>query len=483
MSGDFGVLLGVGERELALLKFEDRDVGDGSRSQRSQFVFAAEKARGRLRDSQDDITQRQSKVQELVHRGDEIKHGAMHVVVMDVAADEVGEDPLLQECPRHADVEARHAMTDIQQHAVSQRIAHGGQQLPFGIDQSTTLAVIAVRQHVARFEFREYLFDGERRSRRVNDQRQTDSLRRRSCQRESFRLMTTAFREVRSATNLDAADHVTMFGNDTLDVLDAAIPQVMQFTERGKRPDAADHPLPRNVQQREDACLRRVDDEPSKAIEDQTSRRSKIDDGRDATRKARRIRLDPEVTHAGKDMHVKVDQPRYDIATAGIDRANRPRLSSRFEDRGDSTTIHSHIATRIQTGGGINHMSIANQQVIHGGGFVRNGRQYQGEAARKIPSSNSITNPRRSVGWALLPVRCSRHRFGCYNHGTRSPKAGRARVPILQGSDLVAASHSPLMPTPRRAGCWVRSGDWPGETSFYFAPLAGFTEVALMYGR
>ena len=89
----------------------------------------------------------------------------------------------------------------------------------------------------------------------MDHQRQTDSIRRRACQVQALRFVAALFCEVRRAANLDPTNHVAVFGDDALDVLNAAIPQVVQLTQRGKRADAADHSLSRNVQQREDSGL------------------------------------------------------------------------------------------------------------------------------------------------------------------------------------------------------------------------------------
>ena len=201
-------------------------------------------------------------------------------------------------------------------------------------------------------------------------ERQADSIRRLPRAGQTFGFVLASLGEVVCAANLDAADHVAMLGDDSFDVLNVAISQVVKLTQRGECADAADHPLPRDVQQREDSRGGRIDHELPKAVEDQSARRSEIDDSRHTTSETCWIGIDSEVTHTGKDVNVKVDQAGHDVATLDIDGPSRRGRRTRFQDRGNSSTGHRDLARSVQFHGGINHMALANQQVIHGGCLV-----------------------------------------------------------------------------------------------------------------
>ena len=155
----------------------------------------------------------------------------------------------------------------------------------------------------------------------MNNQRQSDAIGRLPRSFESFRLVLPVFGEVGRAANLDADDYVAMSGDDPLDILDAAITQIVQLAERRQRADTADQPLPGDVQQREDARFGLVDHKPAEAFKDQSARSAEVDDRGHAARQTRWIDFNPEVADARKDMDVEVDQARHNVLAADINGA------------------------------------------------------------------------------------------------------------------------------------------------------------------
>ena len=69
----------------------------------------------------------------------------------------------------------------------------------------------------------------------------------------------------------------------------------------------------------------------------------------------------------GKDMHMKINEPRYDILTSHIDHSSSGGgILTRIENRGDFALVYNQIMSTVQTLRGIDDMPTTNQQILHG---------------------------------------------------------------------------------------------------------------------
>ena len=140
----------VRQLELAIDDFEHRDVRAGPRLKRADLVGHSQERGAVARRAADDFRHAQSQMQELAERRDEIKHRPRDVVGVQVAADVVGQDALLQHRAGDGKGKAARAVTDIQQHALALFLAQNRPHARVGIQQFAVLVVIAMSQHITR---------------------------------------------------------------------------------------------------------------------------------------------------------------------------------------------------------------------------------------------------------------------------------------------------------------------------------------------
>ena len=117
----------IDEIEVALGDREDSDVGLGAFAQRAESLRESECTRGIGRCALDDLIERQSQVQELRERRDQVEHRSVHVELMHIARNGSGQQVLLQRLLRDVEGETARAMADIQVHSAGDRRAYGRQ--------------------------------------------------------------------------------------------------------------------------------------------------------------------------------------------------------------------------------------------------------------------------------------------------------------------------------------------------------------------
>ena len=106
LATDFDPSVRIHEWEFPRLKIEDCNVGHGSGFERADFALPPQEMRGDLRCPTDYFDQRHPQMEKLVHRRYQVEHRAVEVIVVDVAADEIGKHALFHQASGDAKIKA-----------------------------------------------------------------------------------------------------------------------------------------------------------------------------------------------------------------------------------------------------------------------------------------------------------------------------------------------------------------------------------------
>ena len=161
-----------------------------------------------------------------------------------------------------------------------------------------------------------------------------------------------------------------MLCDNLFDVFDVAVTKIVQFTQSGKCTRTADQALSRDVQQGKDSCLSFVNHIPPKPCENQSACCAEVEYRCHPARQATGVGFNSKMADSRENVHVKVDQSRNHIFASDIHGPLRLGRRAEVQNRRDTATEHSDVTSLVQPSGGVDDVSVADQQIVHSVSFV-----------------------------------------------------------------------------------------------------------------
>ncbi len=330
--------MNIVEREAPTLDRTQRHVGERARPQCADLVLQAQHL-GRARCcGADGLRERHAQVQELAQAGRQVEHRPVDAQLVDVRRDHIG--AIARAHQRLGDLERERAgaMADVHDHARVPGAPGGLQDGAALVDLAHGLAGEAVGQDVARPHVGQHI----RQRRRADADMHP---------RPAQRLDPAVAQRVAVDPYLDAQDHVAVQIDQLAAQVDVAVVEVGQLAGRSGQADR------RDVQQRVDARLGRLDDILAEARPVIRARRADVQPGRHAAARGHRVGVDAPECRAVVDVGMHIDQPRRHILAAGVDHPERRLGRDVAVERGDAVALDRHIQPAASTAARVDHLA------------------------------------------------------------------------------------------------------------------------------
>ena len=221
---------------------------------------------------------------------------------------------------------------------------------------------VAVGQDVALAQARQHVLARRRREVDVGHHRQVELLG--DLDREFEREHAVALAGVAADPDLDADDQVAVLLGDLEAFARIEQADVAAFADHHRLREGEDAGEG-DVEIRQDADRRGLDDVGAKAVEVAGPGAAGIDQGGGARAQGHWLRLDAEAGAAPVDVGVQVDQPRHHEAAVGGHDLTRLAGIDRRLDGGDLAVLERHVPPLVAALGGIDHPPASDHQIVH----------------------------------------------------------------------------------------------------------------------
>ena len=366
--------------EATLLQPQHRHVGQRPDREVAEFLALDLPRRipGRARD---DVVDRQPEGQKLAHHVQHVFHAGVHASRVQVGRDGIGKEAFLDGRHRNAPDEAAAAMPDVEDHAalaslVKRRVQAAGRGVELrpqsGVHMRVDVAFSqlprdrlghgALGRCPAKIDHDRNLGDGARLDAPLDG------------------------RPLRPAVvgRLDPDDHVLVLERHLGRRLRLHVGEILLVLP-------AAHPVADDVQERQDARPRPVDDPVLEIREVTPPRAAGVHHGRDARPERESVRVDAVVARVGTSLarpgvhvNVDIDESRGDVKAGNVDDLERAGRLDLGLDRRDLPVLNGDVAHGADFVFGIDHVAAAQKQVILRLLCRRHGRQkYRQEQRRE----------------------------------------------------------------------------------------------------